>query len=285
MKEKKLQLIETLCSRNIETNRIITTNDGFVVITVNEHHADSIFKAEARQEHITREFQPVMPPELNAKKRIIIPRVDDLIYEWSSADIEQELIRKNTWIGGELESVFKFPNSPTIKIIFTQTALATKCTEIGLKAFNISIPPPTHEIKPETYIPIKSCMKCYTLEDHFTSECLKSKEYKVCSECSSEGHVWHQCKEEYKKCINCGEAHSTMAMKCNERKEILKEKRTQLNEGQKMSYADVSQVTLPPRMPSFKIPQITKEVLKINICVAHAQAKNQENIQDHTQRN
>ena len=78
-KEKKLKLIEILCSRDIEISRIITSNDGFAVITVNEQHADSIFKAEISQELASHEFTPVMPPELRAQKSIIIPRIDDVI--------------------------------------------------------------------------------------------------------------------------------------------------------------------------------------------------------------
>ncbi len=96
-------------------------------------------------------------PELKAKKRVIIPRVDDVIYERSSDDSGEEIIRMNSWTGDELESAFKFSKSPTIQPTFIQTQLAKKCTEAGLKAFNISIP--SHEIKLETYIPIKCCMK------------------------------------------------------------------------------------------------------------------------------
>ncbi len=90
---------------------------------------------------------------LKLKKSVIIPRVDDVIYERSLDDIGEEIMRMNSWIGDELESTFKFPKSPTLKLTFTETQLAKMCTEVGLKAFNISIP--SHEIKLETYIPIK----------------------------------------------------------------------------------------------------------------------------------
>ncbi len=77
--------------------------------------------------------------------------------------------------------------------------------------------------------------------------------------------------------MNCNENHTTLAMKCIKRKEIIKEKRSQVTEREKMSYANRSQTTLPPRMPTYKIPEITKEeLLKINICIAHSQAKKQE---------
>ena len=202
--------------------------------------------------------------------------MDELVYEKDTVDIGEELQKQNSWIGDEIASIYKFPRSPTIKITFSQTILAQKCTERGLKAFNISIP--SHEIKLETYIAIKCCMKCYSLESHFTNECPKPKEFKICSECSEEGHVWHQCKTSTKKCINCSENHSTLAMKCVKRKEILKEKRNQQNERQKMTYSNICQKTSPATIPNFQIPSITKEeLLQINICVAHAKLKNQEN--------
>ncbi len=85
------------------------------------------------------------------------------------------------WIGDELDSVYKFPNSNTIKVTFTQSTLAKRCTEVGLKVFGISIQ--TFEIKLETYIHIQCCMKCYELETHITRDCPKGREYKVFSEC------------------------------------------------------------------------------------------------------
>lgn len=276
-REEKLKLLEILCRNQVEISRIITSNDGFVVLTVNELSADAIFYHDIKQELMSQDFSPVMPPEMKAKKSIIIPRVDDVIYEKNVVDIGEELTRENTWIGGiqEIEDVYKFPNSPTLKVTFLQTTIAKKCTEKGLKAYKISIPP--HEIKLETYIPIKCCMRCYTLEDHFTNECPEGKDYKICSECTSEEHVWHQCRSVYKLCLNCGGNHSALAMKCVKRKDIIKLKRSQSIDKQKMSYASISQSTTTPRMANPILPQISKEeILKIHICVIHAQVKDQQ---------
>ncbi len=66
-------------------------------------------------------------------------------------------------------------------------------------------------------------------------------------------------------------------MKCKKRKEILKRKRSEENAKQKITYASISQITFSSKIPEYKFPTITKEqLLKINICVAHAQSKNQE---------
>ncbi len=275
--ENKLKLLEILNSNDIEISRIFTTRDSFAVLTVHEHDTDNLFASAIKDVLEKNDFFPILPPELRAKKSVIIPRVDDVIYEKNVVDFGEELVSKNDWITLEdIENIYKFPNSPTIKITFFSSLIAKKCTEKGLKAFKISIP--ATEIKSETYIPIQCCMRCYTLESHYTNECPKSKDYKLCSECGTEGHLWHQCRESNKKCINCHEDHSTLQMKCPKRKEILKHKRALIKERENMTYSNITGTNLPlPKMPTFNVPTITKdEILKIHICVAHAQTKNQE---------
>ncbi len=206
-----------------------------------------------------------------------------MIYDHEEEEIKDELIlkKKNSWIQDDLDSIFKFPNSSTLKVTISQTILAKKCTEKGLRAFNISIP--AHEIKQETFIPVNCCMRCYNLEDHATRDCHKDSRYKLCSECSIEGHLWHECKEKTKKCVNCKEKHSTMAMRCPKRKIILKEKRREETERKNMNYVEIvrSQGNVPTQssVPHYIYPDITKEeTLKIHICVAHARYNNLEKL-------
>ena len=275
--ENKLKLLEILSSNDIEISRIFSTRDSFAVLTVHDHDTDSLFATTIKEKLEQNDFLPILPPELRAKKSVIIPRVDDVIYERDVADFGEELANKNDWIALEdIENIYKFPNSPTIKITFYSSLLAKKCTEKGLKAFKISIP--ATEIKLETYIPIQCCMRCYTLESHYTNECPKSRDFKLCSECGTEGHLWHQCREPNKRCINCNKEHSALQMKCPKRKEILKNKRALLKQRDNMTYGNITGTNLPPpKMPTFNVPTITKEeLLKIHICVAHAQTKNQE---------
>ncbi len=63
-----------------------------------------------------------------------------MIYERDILEIGEALTEKNQWIGEELESVNKFLNTPPLKIAFTQTLIAKKCTDVGLKTFKISVP-------------------------------------------------------------------------------------------------------------------------------------------------
>ena len=78
------------------------------------------------------------------------------------------------------------------------------------------------------------------VEDYYTNECDKSRYFKICSECSSNDRVFHQGKETVKKCLNCRNNHSALAMKCQKRKDIIKVKRIQENEKEKMTYSNMS---------------------------------------------
>ncbi len=67
-----------------------------------------------------------------------------------------------------IEDVFRFHNKPVIKVTFSQTTVATKAREAGLRLFNMSIP--SHSIQEEECIPIQACMRCYALELHPTNQ-------------------------------------------------------------------------------------------------------------------
>ncbi len=274
---RKRKLLEILFSHDVETYRVFPANDGFTVVTADEENGDKIFTNEVKSKLVDEGFNPIMPHELKIKKSVIVTRVDDAVYERGENDIIREFKDKNIWVGDDLDSIYKFPNSNTIKLTFTKTQTAKKCTDTGIKGFGISIP--HFDIRQETYIPILCCLKCYELEDHTTRECPKGHNYKMCSECSSSEHLWHECKAKEKKCINCKENHSTLAMKCPKRKVILKEKRKQEIEKQKMTYSGVTQsqsvISTQPMPQQYQVPQITKEeILKINICVSHAHYAN-----------
>lgn len=227
-REKKLALLETLSKKRIHVTRIFDTSDGYAITLLNENEADRVFNKDILKELEKHEFTPIIPQQLRVKKSVIINRLNDIIYERDLEEIKEEILLENDWLGDDIESIYKFPRSNTIKLTFSQTSTAKKCTEKGLLAFHLSIPP--SDIKQEEYIHITCCTKCYQLDDHQTRNCTKDKDYKICSECSELTHVWHQCQATTKTCINCGENHSTMAMRCQKRKDIIKEKRKLITE-------------------------------------------------------
>ena len=281
-RENKLKLLEILCKNEIHVTKVIDAHDGYAVLLLNEAHAEHVFIKKVKEELQQNDFSSLMPPDLKVKKSVIASRLDDLIYERSEEEIFNELSSQNQWIGDDLDSIFKFPNSNTIKITFTQTSQAKKCTEKGLLAFNLSIPP--NDVKLETYIHITCCMRCYALEKHNTRDCSKDRNYKICSECSQEGHFWYNCKEKDKNCINCGGNHSTLAMRCSKRKEIVKEKRKEEAERGRQTYAGIAGASATHALQTnianstHSTPLVTREdTLKINICITHAHYMNMAN--------
>ncbi len=273
-KEKKLKLLEILFSNEIHITKVFVTNDGFALLLLNEEHVDKVFYRDVKEALVRENFTPILPPEQKVKRSVIVTRLDDVIYKDHEAnDIAFEMEARNPWMEGDIEQIFMFPNSPTLKITFTQSATAKKCIERGFLAFNISVP--ANDIKQETFIPIRCCMRCFQLEGHTTRDCEKSRDFKLCSECSQEGHLWHQCLEEVKKCVNCKGPHSTMAMRCPKRKDIIKKKREEEQEKNRITYTGVTRANLPTaNQPVYNTPVVTREeILKINICVAHARMR------------
>ncbi len=107
-----------MCSNDVYITRIFTANDGFTVLALNEENDDKIFTRVVKSRLEEDGFSPLMPAELKVRKSVILTRVDDEIYGKDEVDTEEELRVKNIWIQDELDLVYKFPNSNTIKLIF-----------------------------------------------------------------------------------------------------------------------------------------------------------------------
>lgn len=84
-----------------------------------------------------------------------------------------------------------------LKTQFANTQTAKKATENVILGFHMSIP--EHKLKADEYIPITTCMRCYKVEEHFTKDRKKDKNYKICSECASQEHTWKECNTDLKK--------------------------------------------------------------------------------------
>lgn len=240
-REIRIQLVDILGRSDIYVTRIITLEDGFVVLTKDDKDADKIFQEESIRKLNSSQFYPTLPADIKARKTVLCFNVDSFIYDNSEDEIKQEMMHKNLWSENCIEQVVKFPNRNIMKVVFTQTQVALKATENGIVAFNICIP--SDQIKQEKFIPILTCMICYKMEDHTTKNCPKNSEYKICSECAEEGHSWKDCPSGTQKCINCGGRHRATAMKCPKRKEIVEKKRKEMEETRQQSYRTYSDAT------------------------------------------
>ena len=174
-----------------------------------------------------------------------------------------------------IDNVFKFPKNNIMKICFSQTSTAKKATDIGLLAFNMSIP--SYNIKTEEYIPINTCFRCYKI-DHFSNKCPEEKSFTICSECGSKDHTWRNCKTESKCCINCGGAHSTLAFRCPMRKKIREEKLKEKKEARTNTYSQAASKIQnnqnPPTANTFSINLQKDTAATILTCMLHAHMAN-----------
>lgn len=101
--------------------------------------------------------------------------------------------------------------------------MVRKALNSGLLMFNLSIH--SSLIHREEFIDLTVCYRCYKWNEHTAVSCCKDKNFKICSLCSSIGHLFHECTNSIKKCINCSGSHSTLSFACPVRKKIAVEVR------------------------------------------------------------
>ena len=263
----RLGLLEIMARNQIYATRILSISDGYLVITRTDEDLDRLLSKDILAQLTKMDYTPITPPELKAKRTIILSRLDEFIYSNSEDTLINEIEDKNTWIDqNEITDIYKFPKSNTIKITFMQSNTAKQATEKGLLMCSMSVP--TDQIKVETYIHITTCMKCYQLQDHFTSQCKKPADYQICSECGEQGHSWRNCTNTTKRCINCGDDHRTLAMRCPLRKKIIEEKKKEA-QTTSATYSQVTQNNTAYKQNQFSL--IDKETnIKIQSCMNHA---------------
>ena len=271
--ERKTLLLSILAKYLIYATRAIIVPDGFIILTRTDGDLDKILQGKTSEDLKSNNLHAVLPPELRAKRTVLVFNTDEYIHQHAEKEIEDELMDKNDWMKQGIENIFKIPRTKILKITFKDTAAANKAKDTGFLCFNMSIPP--HAIKEEEYIPILTCMKCYSIEDHVTSKCPKPKEYKICSECSSLEHTWRECSITKKKCINCKGDHRTLANKCPYRKKVLDEKRQTKKENSSRSYATVANSNATMSTQNITQPIIDKDTTtNILSCMLHAHFMN-----------
>ena len=173
------------------------------------------------------------PLNYNAMRTVVVQKIDQMHIGRELQELQDTIERQNATL--EVEEVIKLPNiNHILKIKFKTTLMADICIEEGVKINNQFIPP--QYIHKEIFVNLKPCYRCYKY-NHGTNKCRKDINYKICSECGQEGHIFNECKNPNKKCINCGNNHRTLAAACEIRKKIIKDKSRSLRKQQtKPSY-------------------------------------------------
>lgn len=231
------KLLNILGTSSIRVTRLIPTRDAVIVLTGSDKDSDGIFREDVQARLTEAGFEAVMPPELRCQRAVICFRLDDLLAEYDTAEIQAEIERCQSW--AKVADLYRFPRSNTIKITFQASEMAEKACDRGLLLFYFSIPP--IQMRREVYVHLIACDRCQVLEDHNTSECPFPASYKLCSECGQEGHIYRECKAPNKSCFNCKQAHSARAMRCPARKRALREKEERLRKDKASPHGSFAQ--------------------------------------------
>ena len=131
-----------------------------------------------------------------------------------------------------------------------------------------------NDIEMERFTNLKRCTRCYAFE-HLVRNCPLPTDYKICSECSHEGHRFNQCTKTEKKCILCAGQHSTMAYKCPERKNKIKQLENKKNEKIKDQMKSDIQTEIEAKMDSIfkKMPANFLTTIATAVTIANIKEK------------
>lgn len=234
----RTKILSACSSNGIKITKLLDVDDGYMLWCASVDDLDKLFDRKIQTVFCALSVKCVVPPQLRAKRSVIIRRIDSLIYDHTEDEIITEIKNKNSW--ADVVDIYKFPNSRTLKIQFISSSIAERCIASGLSMFYLHVG--GNDMSADEFIPVLTCYRCYSLEDHITSKCPKDESFRVCSVCACIDHTWRDCKSLIKKCLNCGGNHNALSMQCPHRRAVIKSKRSE----HKDSHKDV--VNRPPRL-------------------------------------
>ena len=219
--DQRVKILRIFDNFNIKCSKLVSSQNvpnECVAILHSITDVDKVFVEDCLSAFETLNCIPVMPPQLKAKRSIIMKSVDRYIYEFSENEILYEINRVNATL--KAITVSKFSNARIIKITLSNQEMTGSCLQNGIKLFNLHINP--RDLHQEVHHDIRMCFRCYELDSHLSFECPKEQDFKICSNCSCLGHTFKSCSSQVKKCINCGLNHSTISYSCQKRKDVIK---------------------------------------------------------------
>ena len=256
----KKEVYKVLFVNNVDIKHILKTPVGFSVITDDPKSVEKILSSGIVSKLEEINLKPIAPPELQARKTLVIRGVDEMVGSHTAEATKTEIEAQNPGI--QLESVIKIPNrNRFFKVVCKDTQIAEKILREGLKAFYYKIRP--DQISQELFINLKICFKCFKYEDHFTNQCKVTQ--KICSECAETGHTFRECRSTTKRCVNCkssggDDSHRTLAAKCPLRKKLTNDiKSRKLNKNNNVEYSEVvrkNATTTKGKAENSSFPQI-----------------------------
>ena len=208
--------------------RKMHVGQGVFYPIVNEEDLENLLKQETVNKAKEKGFEILTPIEYGAMHTVVIKEIDSMVDDYSAEDIKNNVEELNIW--AKVSEIVKMPTtSKMLKIKFESTHMAQRALEEGVVILYQRIPP--RRIEREIFVRLQPCNNCFGYS-HETKNCSKGK-MTLCAFCGEEGHRQQQCTSTAPKCINCGEAHKTLAARCQIRKDLIKEKRKAIRERSK----------------------------------------------------
>jgi len=217
----KADLLRNLSEHDVGISGIKVEASSCLVYCNSDKDVDNLFSPECIASLSSLRCKPVLPPQLRAKRTVLLHRVDEVIYENDPQVILQEIVRCNPEL--IVDDVYKFVGRKILKVTFSMQQMASRCMERGIRMFHLVVSP--NSISLDSFVEIDICYRCYKLNDHKSVNCTEDKDYKICSLCSTVGHTYKSCTSNVKKCINCSKPHNTMSLSCPVRRKIADDKR------------------------------------------------------------
>ena len=118
------------------------------VLCNSEEDLDALFSATCISKLYTVGCKPVLPPDLKAKRSVILRRCDYRILNKKEEDIKFEIKKHNSCI--RVQDILKYDSSKNIKVTFENQHMASQVLTKGLVLYNLSHP--AHNICREIFV-------------------------------------------------------------------------------------------------------------------------------------
>ena len=221
---RKMELWGVIYKLDIRVAKISEANGGYFMLADDE----TIEKINEKASEFRKSNYDILdPPELKAKRTVVLTGVCEHIPQYNDQDIIEGVSRANPTL--RATDVIRIPrNDSVLKLKLENVSMVSHCLRLGISLYSQHFS--DYFVSQDFYAHIPQCMRCYSYE-HTSKNCDRPETYCICSICSEEGHRYNECSNARALCLSCRGNHATMAARCPTRKEksrnLAKEKRAQ----------------------------------------------------------
>ena len=268
---RKLQVWQLVIDLKYEAYKVHLSEQGYVILAHDEY-LEKLTNTASKACFAQHDLEIIDPPELNAKRTLVVTQADKHIMAKSAEDLKAEIQRTKPNL--KITEVVHLPKAKSVfKVKMESSLMVRRCLEDGLLIFGQSFP--TTALSQDVFISLPQCMKCYSY-DHVKKNCPQPDSYTICSNCSSTSHTYRNCASALKKCISCEGDHPTLAARCPTRKGMTQAKAKDLREQSRVrsgvSYASATfnNNTRPQASPSAWKKPLADQTTIINTALIQA---------------